>query len=165
MEEQEEKLRCPKCDSDQLTANKRGYSAGKAVAGVVLSGGIGLLAGLHGKDKIVVYCMACGEDWKPSEYAKKKQKYNRSRKIHQQIEQHKLNNKNSEKLINLYEAGLIEDATRFVEKNNLSKLSDENIDDTYNRIKERRQKQQNRKAATILVVAAIFLLLIYLLTK
>ena len=45
MEEQEDKLYCPFCGSSQLTANKKGFGAGKAVAGAVLTGGVGLLAG------------------------------------------------------------------------------------------------------------------------
>ena len=46
MEEQEDKLYCPNCGSSQLTANKKGFGAGKAVTGAILTGGIGLLAGL-----------------------------------------------------------------------------------------------------------------------
>ena len=38
-------IRCPKCGSNQLHADKKGFSGKKAVAGAALTGGIGLLAG------------------------------------------------------------------------------------------------------------------------
>jgi len=55
---------CPKCGSKQTTFNRQGFSAGKAVAGVLLTGGIGLLAGGFGKNKILIACMKCGHKWK-----------------------------------------------------------------------------------------------------
>ena len=54
---------CPKCGSDQLSANKKGFGVGKAVAGAVLTGGVGLLAGFIGSQKIYVTCLACGHQW------------------------------------------------------------------------------------------------------
>jgi len=43
---------CPKCGFGQITGDKKGFSGGKAVAGALLTGGIGLLAGFHGSSKI-----------------------------------------------------------------------------------------------------------------
>lgn len=63
----ETKVHCPKCGSDQITANQHGYSAGKAAAGAVLTGGVGLLAGMHGSKKIDITCLACGFKFKPGE--------------------------------------------------------------------------------------------------
>lgn len=60
------KLSCPKCSSPEITAQKQGFVPGKAVAGVVLTGGIGLLAGFLGSNKIKVSCLRCGHSWKPS---------------------------------------------------------------------------------------------------
>ncbi|MFZ4401485.1 MAG: CFI-box-CTERM domain-containing protein [Bacteroidales bacterium] len=62
-----EEIGCPKCGSTQLTTNEKGFSGGKAVAGAVLTGGIGLLAGFHGKNKIIITCLACGKKFKPGE--------------------------------------------------------------------------------------------------
>ena len=56
-------ITCPKCGSDQLSANKKGFGVGKAVAGAVLTGGVGLLAGFIGSRKIYVTCLACGHQW------------------------------------------------------------------------------------------------------
>ncbi|HEY2583959.1 MAG TPA: hypothetical protein VGI43_19275 [Mucilaginibacter sp.] len=56
---------CPKCGSNQLTANKKGFSGRKAVAGAVLTGGIGLLAGTIGSNKILITCLSCGNRFKP----------------------------------------------------------------------------------------------------
>ncbi|ENJ9653541.1 hypothetical protein AB2T14_001149 [Clostridium botulinum] len=50
-------VRCPKCGSTQITANKKGFSVGKAV----LLGGIG---GFIGKNKIEITCLRCGYSWK-----------------------------------------------------------------------------------------------------
>lgn len=62
-----QKVVCPKCGSEQLTANQKGYSAGKAVAGAVLTGGIGLIAGFHGSKDVIVTCLACGKQFKAGE--------------------------------------------------------------------------------------------------
>lgn len=58
------KVTCPKCGSDQLSANKKGFSGGKAVAGAILTGGIGLLAGTIGSSKVVCTCLACGNTFR-----------------------------------------------------------------------------------------------------
>jgi RNA polymerase subunit RPABC4/transcription elongation factor Spt4 len=64
---QKNQVRCPKCGSEQIHADKKGFSAGKAVAGVVLAGGVGLAAGAIGKDKIIITCLKCGNQFKPGE--------------------------------------------------------------------------------------------------
>jgi len=64
-EPEPEQVRCPKCRSTQLSFDKKGYGVGKAAAGVLLTGGIGLLAGGIGKGKYKITCMACGHVWKP----------------------------------------------------------------------------------------------------
>ena len=68
----ETNLLCPKCGSDQLTANKKGFSGKKAVAGAVLTGGVGLLAGTIGSNKVKITCLSCGNEFKPGEGAKTK---------------------------------------------------------------------------------------------
>ena len=60
-------IRCPVCGSNQLSANKKGFSGKKAVAGVVLTGGLGLLAGTLGSNKILITCLACGHRFKAGE--------------------------------------------------------------------------------------------------
>ena len=51
---------CPICHSTSITAQKQGYGVGKAVAGVALTGGIGLLAGGINANKIKRVCLNCG---------------------------------------------------------------------------------------------------------
>ncbi len=60
-------IKCPKCGSTQLTANKKGFSGKKAVIGGLLTGGIGLFAGTLGSKKIRITCLACGHEFKPGE--------------------------------------------------------------------------------------------------
>lgn len=69
MEEQNanNQLYCPFCGSSHLTANKKGFGAGKALTGAVLTGGIGLLAGFIGSGDVKVTCLQCGRQWKPGE--------------------------------------------------------------------------------------------------
>lgn len=53
---------CPKCYSTQVTANKKGFSLGKAAAGTLIAGGP--LLGAIGRKKIEVTCLKCGHKWK-----------------------------------------------------------------------------------------------------
>ena len=66
----ENQIHCPRCNSTQVTANKKGFSGGKAAAGALLTGGIGLLAGTIGSKNIVITCLNCGKEFKPGEGAK-----------------------------------------------------------------------------------------------
>jgi len=61
---------CPKCGSDQITANKKGFSGKKAIVGGLLTGGVGLLAGTIGSNKVKITCLGCGHEFKPGEGAK-----------------------------------------------------------------------------------------------
>lgn len=63
-------IRCPKCNSDQITAHKKGFSGRKAVAGAVLTGGIGVLAGTIGSNKVKITCLNCGNTFNPGERRK-----------------------------------------------------------------------------------------------
>ena len=67
MESSEDKLYCPHCGSSQLTINKKGFGAGKAAAGAILTGGIGLLAGFIGSGDLKITCLKCGHKCKPGE--------------------------------------------------------------------------------------------------
>jgi len=59
----EEKIKCPNCESTQLTANKKGFGLGKAVAGGIVTGGVGLLSGFIGSGKVRITCLKCGYSW------------------------------------------------------------------------------------------------------
>jgi len=56
---------CPKCGSTSLSANQKGFRPGRAVAGAVLTGGIGLVAGGIGAKKVEVTCLNCGHKYTP----------------------------------------------------------------------------------------------------
>jgi hypothetical protein len=56
-------VKCPNCSSKELSVNKKGYGLGKAAAGLILTGGIGLMAGLVGKNKLYGGCHICGHTW------------------------------------------------------------------------------------------------------
>jgi hypothetical protein len=61
---------CPKCGSHDLYVGKKGFSGKKAVGGALLTGGIGLLAGTLGSNKINITCLHCGHVFKPGDSAK-----------------------------------------------------------------------------------------------
>lgn len=54
---------CPKCGSVSLSAHKKGFGIGKAVAGATIAGGIGLVAGNLGAKKVRVTCLNCGKQF------------------------------------------------------------------------------------------------------
>lgn len=54
---EDDKLFCPHCGSSQLSANKKGFGTGKA------AGGIGLLGGFFGSNKVKITCLKCGFSW------------------------------------------------------------------------------------------------------
>lgn len=71
MENQYPTLRCPACNSEHLTANKKGFGLGKAVGGAILTGGIGLLAGFIGSNKVKVTCLQCGGVFNPGQLVRR----------------------------------------------------------------------------------------------
>jgi len=64
---QPKKLKCPKCKSERIRANKKGFSGTKAVGGAILAGGIGVLAGTIGSNKIILTCLSCSNQFKVGE--------------------------------------------------------------------------------------------------
>lgn len=56
---------CPKCGSTSLSANKRGFSLGKAAAGALVVGPVGLVGGTLGSNKLEVTCLNCGHKFRP----------------------------------------------------------------------------------------------------
>jgi tellurium resistance protein TerD len=56
-------IKCPKCSSTQITAQKKGFGLFKAAAGALMIGPYGLLGGVAGAGKVKVTCIACGHSW------------------------------------------------------------------------------------------------------
>jgi tellurium resistance protein TerD len=59
-----DEVKCPKCGSTQISADKKGFGLAKAVGGGVLLGPVGLLGGFVGSKKVMVTCLKCGHQWK-----------------------------------------------------------------------------------------------------
>lgn len=51
---------CSKCGCKDYQLVKRGYNLKKGVVGGLFTGGIGLVFGLHGKDRMEKVCVKCG---------------------------------------------------------------------------------------------------------
>lgn len=58
-------IKCPKCGSNQITAQNKGFGLGKATVGGLMLGPVGLLGGLIGSKKVNVVCLHCGHKWEP----------------------------------------------------------------------------------------------------
>lgn len=58
-------VRCPRCGSTSITANKKGFSLAKGAAGVLTFGAYGVLTAGIGKNKIIITCLKCGKQFKP----------------------------------------------------------------------------------------------------
>lgn len=63
----QEFLCCPKCNSKELHSEQKGFSGGKALAGALLTGGIGILAGTIGSKDVQLTCLKCGNRFKAGE--------------------------------------------------------------------------------------------------
>ena len=71
----EDQVKCPKCGSTQISADKKGFSGTKAFAGAALTGGIGLLAGTIGSNKVKITCLRCGHEFNPGDRPFVKQEF------------------------------------------------------------------------------------------
>lgn len=60
-----DEIKCPRCGSTQITANKKGFGIGKAAVGAIIAGPIGLAGGFLSSNKIVITCLNCGHKWRP----------------------------------------------------------------------------------------------------
>ncbi len=58
---------CPKCHSTALTANKKGFGFGKAIAGGMISLPVGIISGAVGSRKIQITCLKCGHQFSPGQ--------------------------------------------------------------------------------------------------
>ena len=142
-------VKCPKCGSTQVSAQKRGFSGGKAAAGVILTGGVGGLAGLHGADKIEVHCMKCGHHWNPVEQAKQ-ETYQRQ----QAADTYKKAWKTA--FYTAYEAGDLEAAESILRLQRGAMLQEIGMDAIYKKL-----KGEDRAGLVInLIIGAIFLLIL-----
>jgi len=64
VENMSNEVKCPSCGSTQISAGNKGFGLGKAAAGGILLGPVGLLGGLVGSKKVMVTCLNCGKQWK-----------------------------------------------------------------------------------------------------
>jgi DNA-directed RNA polymerase subunit M/transcription elongation factor TFIIS len=58
-------IKCPKCGSNQISANKKGFQLTRAAGAAYLFGPLGVFAGLIGSNTVVVTCLRCGNQWEP----------------------------------------------------------------------------------------------------
>lgn len=129
-------VHCPKCKSEQFTAQKPGFSGGKAFTGAVLTGGVGALAGFHGSDKIDLYCLSCGHKWNPAEQTrqvKQKAQQAQTERLHQASKKDKIWKR---QFYQAYEGGDVDEADSII-RPHLRKLVDRRgLDGAYKELKK-----------------------------
>lgn len=113
-------IKCPKCKSTQITANKRGYSLAKGAAGAVLTGGIGLVAGLHGSNRVKVQCLKCGFKWNPGEHYKSSKERTITPMTEAEARERKL-----ERFYKIRSSGQVDYANRYALESGLINSTDE----------------------------------------
>lgn len=57
-------IHCPKCLSQRFDIQKKGFSLGKSVLGIVGFGPLGAVAGAHKSNNRKYKCLDCGNEWK-----------------------------------------------------------------------------------------------------
>lgn len=60
-------IKCPKCGSTSLHSGNKGFSFKKSLIGGIAFGGLGLLGGFLGSNKIEITCLNCGYKFKPGD--------------------------------------------------------------------------------------------------
>lgn len=63
-------MMCPMCGSTELSSARKGFSGGKAVAGGLLLGPVGIVAGGLGSNKVKIHCLKCGYNAGPLGFPK-----------------------------------------------------------------------------------------------
>lgn len=153
----EEQVKCGKCNSTQITANKKGYSVGKAAAGVILTGGIGLVAGAIGSGNVKITCLACGHSWDPK-------KVQETKKRQQLANQQKANGDYANwkrKFYSIYESGDLEKAElHFLEKRVFHKVTPD-VHAAYHQNKKTDKENQRFTLIFLGVVISLVVLIIY----
>jgi hypothetical protein len=56
---------CRRCKSDNIKADRNGFSGSAAIGGALIAGPVGLAAGLVGMNKVLFTCNKCGLTWYP----------------------------------------------------------------------------------------------------
>ena len=60
-----EEVVCPKCHSNQVSSNQKGFNSGNAIAGNMVGGAVlGVGMGMMGSNQIVISCLKCGNQFK-----------------------------------------------------------------------------------------------------
>jgi ribosomal protein S27E len=147
---------CPKCGSTQITAQKRGFSGGKAVAGAVLTGGVGLLAGLHGSSNIDITCLACGKQWNPKKSTEQKQRQ-QSMEAAKSLEDYR---KWKAKFYYLVEQGRTEEAADLYRGRFPSHIEQDPIAN-YEKLKSNEKEDQKFRAILVAVLLLVLVLIIW----
>lgn len=95
----DEPIKCPKCYSAQIHVDKRGFKAGRAIAGGLITGNIlaAAASGGVGMNNIELTCLKCGHKFKPGEGGQMAQQNAPSRQEVREFESHVIKPGESEK--------------------------------------------------------------------
>jgi predicted nucleic-acid-binding Zn-ribbon protein len=88
----ENNIKCPKCYSENLSSDKKGFSGKNAVVGAIATGGIGILAGTIGSNQMIITCLNCGNKYKANDYIAEKNKYDQQNEFRKKYAEGKTSN-------------------------------------------------------------------------
>lgn len=142
---QEEYLCCPKCQSKDLHAEKKGFSGGKALVGGLLTGGIGLLAGTIGSRDINITCLKCGNKFKAGNAL-----------VVPAANQTSISDIDDELLVLINAGALLEAVKVYKEKMNVSIIdAKRHVDNLQSKYSPRQAKSKSGCAGIIVLIIAI----------
>jgi len=61
--ENEERIKCPNCSSEQIQVGKKGFDTTKGICGFALCGPLGFLFGQQNANQLERTCIKCGHKW------------------------------------------------------------------------------------------------------
>jgi predicted nucleic-acid-binding Zn-ribbon protein len=162
----EDQIKCTKCGSTQITAQKKGFSVGKAAAGVILTGGIGLAAGAIGSGTVLVTCLKCGNNWDPKKLYKEEHKQQRpngqvgidakqNAELDKRYKAWKLN------FYSAYDGGHFDKAEIIYKQKRSFEYKITNVHEGYKSLKVIDKKQTKQSIIAGLIVLVVIALIIY----
>ncbi|GGH55559.1 hypothetical protein GCM10007423_63220 [Dyadobacter endophyticus] len=148
-------IKCPKCGSTQITANKKGFSLGKAIAGTVAVGPVGAIAGVHGSSNIIISCLSCGHSWTPKIEVEQAQN-----DISRTTPSYLLSEAWHRDFVAAYEEGRRELANSILRSNDPSAFSKRGIDLFYNDLPIHQAESRTGKQPNGIMMVVVFFIVV-----
>lgn len=149
-------LKCPKCGSENIHADKKGFSGTKAVAGAVLAGPVGLLAGTHGSGRIICHCLSCSNKWDNAKHIQEQKQAKQAQDLKNFHEKHADIKLNKNLFYSNYEQGDYEKAKEYLEK---FSLKSDDVHSSYKFLKEKDKEFAKDNIVGLLIILGVLIII------